>query len=146
MDNKQLSLRIFFIIMSIGAIVFMTYNGFYRIDLPPNESLSQEIRSLIGEEDVIDFRNIKSFEWDRMVIVRPYSDIKKIMKRERIDYIKINTSIETHDDINLIIFVKNNKIVQYVNLERTIEFKLNRSRSCSQDDAIFHIEIGNRSN
>ena len=135
--------NILLIVVSISVFLFIIYNNFYKIELLPRESLSLEIHRLVEEEKYIDFRKIDSFEWDRMVIIRPYGEVAKTLKVENIHNKKIKKNIETQDDINMIIFVNKNEIVQYVNLGRNIDFNLNKSISYLKNDVMFKIDRKN---
>lgn len=91
------------------------------------------INNLYVEEDVIlrsliietvqrskemDFAKLTNFEWDTMYVFTPYSQPKDILQEDNIIAYNSRFNIEINDTINMIGFVKGNKLVRFVELPR----------------------------
>jgi len=75
-------------------------------DIESLELLKKEITS--GKE-LVQFDSLMQFEWESLIILTPYSLPKKVGEKYNIDLTSIeHFAIESRDDINLIVFLKNN--------------------------------------
>lgn len=80
--------------------------------------LRNHIIQTINQEDSIEFTEITNFEWDTMYLFTPYSLPKDAFKLDEIKKYNSEFSIERRDDINMIAFVKFNRLISYVELPR----------------------------
>ena len=70
----------------------------------------------INKSNEIDFDKITNFEWDTMYVFTPYSNPKDILEKDNISTYNSSFIIENSDTINMIGFVKSNKLVGFVEL------------------------------
>lgn len=83
------------------------------------DELLQRITESIQKDNTVDFNEITSFEWDSMYIFGPYTSEQNIK-----DVLGINTfetyNIQYRDDIELIIFIKDQKMVFSLEYPRSL--------------------------
>ncbi|RKD25916.1 hypothetical protein BEP19_03020 [Ammoniphilus oxalaticus] len=81
--------------------------------------LSKAIKEAQSNQDSIEFKEIADFPWDRMFIFPPYTPVETINEELGVSWSKVgSTGIQNRDDINLIVFVKDNKVVRYLEYPR----------------------------
>lgn len=126
----------FIIIVAVSFFAGYNYNR-----LTEDVSLKNKIIQKTKKSDTIDFSQITDFEWDTMYIFTPYSSPKDIFKSNGIKSCKSNFSIEYLDSINMIAFVKSNKLVDYVELPRNYGgVELTSPREVTKESAKFQID------
>jgi hypothetical protein len=107
--------------------------------------LRNHIIKTLGQSDGIDFTNITDFSWDVMFIFPPYSIPIDTFKLNGIKNNNSNYSIEYRDDINMIAFVKLDKVVSFIELSRNYGFKdITKCIKFKRDDAHFKISQQSR--
>lgn len=82
------------------------------------KSIENRILAEISNTKELNFSHYNDFEWDSLIILRPYSNIQLIEKEYNIDLSGVSESIEILDTINLIVFLNNNKATKYAELTR----------------------------
>lgn len=128
-----------FIIMAIVAVSFFAGYNYNR--LIEDVSLKNKIIQKTKESESIDFSQITDFEWETMYIFTPYSSPQNTFKSEGIKSCNFNFSIEYLDSINMIAFVKSNKLVDYVELPRNyVVVELTLPRKVTKESAKFQID------
>jgi len=64
-----------------------------------------------------------NLKWDSLLIVFPYSDVQRIKFSDRINTdILSQTDIQSRDDVCVLVFLKDDKIVSYVEMSREYDF------------------------
>ena len=64
-----------------------------------------------------------NLKWDSLFIVFPYSDVQRIKFSDRINTdILSQTDIQSRDDVCVLVFLKDDKIVSYVEMSREYDF------------------------
>jgi hypothetical protein len=119
--NRRRNLIKKFVIIGIIFIVMlaMLFTVFRRSkDINEDAVLRNHIIEIINQENSIDFNNITNFEWDTMYLFTPDSIPKDIFKMDDIKEYNSTFNIEVRDDINMIAFVKFNRLISYVELPR----------------------------
>ncbi|MFA9421929.1 MAG: hypothetical protein ACERLG_00005 [Sedimentibacter sp.] len=96
------------------------------------------------EKIIIEFKEIVTFDWDRLYILTPYASPEEYAKEQNIEGINlINTDIDINDGNNLLIFVLDKKIVSYVNYPRSKGDFYNSIKyeqdGLTPDEAIFEV-------
>jgi hypothetical protein len=89
----------------------------------------------------IDFSKITDFEWDRMYIFHPYALVDRVFEEEGIKIPNNNFNVEYFDTINMLAFVKGDRLVTFVELPRDIcraQFDKDIMRF-NKEEAKFHI-------
>lgn len=84
-----------------------------------NKELEKSISSAMEKEGVekIDVNSLTDFNWEKAYIFTPYTTQETISEQLGVNY-KDPSNLYYRDDINLIVFLDNNKVVQYVEITR----------------------------
>ncbi|MBB2479410.1 hypothetical protein H5P36_04350 [Bacillus sp. APMAM] len=82
-----------------------------------NKGLEKSINSALEKENVteLDFNSLTEFDWDKAYLITPYSDQQTINKQLGVKF-KDPANMNYRDDIYLLVFLDNNKVVQYVEI------------------------------
>ena len=110
MKTKVLSLLI---IWSLTAC-----NNLFQLN--SDKDLTKIIEAKIKDNpEKISLSNIEDLEYDKLLILEPYSNIEKTEKSLNVDLSNISqNNIHSLDDINLLVFLKNNKSIKISELSR----------------------------
>ena len=84
------------------------------------KSLESLILNELENSKELNLSNYNEFDWDSLIILGPYSNIEKIEMEKNIDLSNVSNSIEMLDNINLIVFLKQGKVVRYSEINRNI--------------------------
>lgn len=103
-----------------------------------NPDLEKSFKEYVHEDTLI-LSDITDFDWDVVFIMEPYTPYETILNEHGISNKKIETNIESLDDIILIIFCKDKQIVQYCNLPRYLFDEYFITSKKEKKDAIFII-------
>lgn len=137
---KVLILSIFSIIALLALVLYLKAKLYTDIQIKEDTSLIKKIELQVGNSTYLDLNTITDFQWDKVHIVTPYSQLKTVFEKNNIKPVNINGSIETNDGINLILFTLNNNIVAYVNLPRKIaDFPSLESKIFDKSKAKFNL-------
>lgn len=135
---KKKYFAIGFIIVLLGSIVLLGINKSKVIK--EDVALRNVIIETVQKSNEIDFAKITSFEWDTVYVFTPYLHPKDILKEEGISTYNSDFKIEYLDSINMIGFVKSNKLVEFVELPRIYgEFDLTNVIKFSKEETKFNI-------
>jgi hypothetical protein len=92
---------------------------------PKNTLFAQHFKEnvdvlLANEKDsVLHIGELTSFEWDSLYIFRPYTPLNEINEKMGFKWTDSRaTQINQSDDFNLLLFIKNNQVVNFVELPR----------------------------
>ncbi|GGH87423.1 hypothetical protein JOD43_003624 [Pullulanibacillus pueri] len=90
----------------------------------------------------IDFESAMSgFEWDKVYIFTPYSTLKQINKAVGYEWLTHKQGIQFRDDINLVAFVKGNKVVYSVEVPRKYgDFKVSSGKALDKSQSVVNIQ------
>lgn len=103
--------------------------------------LNQKISVEITQTKHLNLSNEKSFVWDELIILHPYSSTEMTEKKHTISLRNVNKSIEQLDDINLLVFLKNKKAVKSIELKRNLgDFENSYDTLILQKDANYKLE------
>ena len=80
--------------------------------------LESKISAEIIQKKELNLSNYNEFDWDSLIVISPYSNIQKIANENKLDLANVSKSIESLDNINLIIFLKNKEAVKTCELKR----------------------------
>jgi hypothetical protein len=82
-----------------------------------NKELEKSFSSALNEKRMegIDLNSLTDFDWEKAYVIYPYTPQKEINEKLGFNY-KDPSSIDFRDDIYLIVFLHNNKVVQYVEI------------------------------
>lgn len=105
-----------FILLFLCSLVFWGINKSNKIK--EDVALKNVIIETVEKSNEINFAKITNFEWDKMYIFTPYSIPKDILNNDGISPRNSKFNIEVLDSINMIGFVKSDKLVAFVELPR----------------------------
>lgn len=93
-----------------------------------------------GKVDAIDISTITPFEWEKLFLFSPYSTAEQIFKTLGFSD-DIKSFISYDDGIILFVFVKGNKVVQYLDYPRNPDFySVVRESGYSPSEAVFVLD------
>ncbi|MGD8782670.1 MAG: hypothetical protein PVH88_27405 [Ignavibacteria bacterium] len=132
--------------MRIPAIIFFIFfisacNFTERIR--SDEQLKTKIEEVVlSGEETLNFNDITEFDWNNLVIFTPYSSIEKYGSIFNIDVKPIlYTGMSYRDDVCLLVFLKNNKIINVVEYPRYPgDFSNNEIKKIGSEEAEFEIK------
>ncbi|WP_157243302.1 hypothetical protein [Olleya marilimosa] len=109
-----------------------------------DETLVNKIESEL-KSDKLDFSELNDFEWDKLLILEPYSMIKPIGDSLKLDLKNISENqIGFRESINVLVFIKNGKSIKIAEiLRKNIEFEQLNSFIKKNDAQFFRTENGN---
>ena len=82
--------------------------------------LNQKISAEITQTKHLNLSNEKSFVWDELIILHPYSSTEMTEKKHTISLRNVSKNIEHSDDFNLLVFLKKKKAVKSIELKRNL--------------------------
>lgn len=127
-----------FMLSFLCSLVFISVNRLNKIE--EDVSLKNAIIKTIEKSNEIDFSKITDFEWDKMYIFTPYSSPKDILSEDGISTRNSQFNIEYLDTINMIGFIKSDKLVAFVELPiNYMEAGLTNSIVLSKEETKFKI-------
>ena len=103
------------IFILLTTLLFMT-----SCQLKSDKSLTKIIETKIKDNPTkIDLTLIDKLDYDKLLILEPYTNIEKTQSELNVDLSNINgNQIHLSDGINLIVFLKNNKSIKISELNR----------------------------
>lgn len=126
---------------------------------PLQKSLSEAITTVVKKNTddkppIFKMRRVTPFLWDKLYIFSPYTTSEVINKTLKLKWDKIEcSSIASNDSINLLVFLKDGKVVNYLEHPRNVDFEplarnsdqnhKNIPESFSPDTAVFAITLEN---
>ena len=105
-----------FTLLLLCSLVFLS--GCKSSKIKEDVALKNIIIETVQKSKEIDFTKITNFEWDKMYVFTPYSMPKDILNKDGISISNSEFNIEILDTINMIGFVKSDKLVAFVELPR----------------------------
>ncbi|WP_430786657.1 hypothetical protein VBD025_14380 [Virgibacillus flavescens] len=84
-----------------------------------NNKLASAIETVLedNEEKAIDLTNFADFKWDKAYIFHPYTTQSIIDRQLNVDF-KDPSNMSSRDDIYLLVFLQDEKVVQYAEISR----------------------------
>lgn len=93
-----------------------------------------------GKVEAIDIASITPFEWDKLHLFSPYSTAEQIDKTPGFTD-DIKSFISTDDGIILFVFVKDKKVLQYMDYLKNTDFNaVVNDSGYSQGEAVFILD------
>lgn len=110
----------------IGLLILVSCLFAFKFVTKPNiisedTALKSKIIESVESSKEIDFSKITNFDWDVIYIFTPYSAPKDILSKDGIKTSNSTFKIEVDDSINMIGFVKGDKLVNFVELTRNYD-------------------------
>lgn len=101
----------------LSFLVFLLFVGISCSNVS-DKKLEREINSEIKKTNSLNFSNYKDFQWDSVILLSPYTYIQRVEKENDLDLSGVSKDIEFSDSINLLVFLKDRKMVKYVEITR----------------------------
>lgn len=135
MFKKKLFISLLTIILLTSSyILFIKYNI-----IKENLGLKNQIIKSIESSNYLDLPKITEFDWDTLFTFNPYSNPKDILEDENITTCNKNFDISYDENIVMLGFVKDNKLVEFINLPRIYGHRLDLDSKFKKDASIFKI-------
>ncbi|MGI8892925.1 MAG: hypothetical protein ACR2GN_05635 [Bacteroidia bacterium] len=92
-----------------------------------------------NKELIFRMDTITDFKWDYFIVLPPYTNVQELSNKINVDLNELNeTDIKHSDRINLLVFIKNNKLYKYTEYPRNPDFsRLNSEDFYPPEDAVF---------
>ncbi|PMC33876.1 hypothetical protein CJ195_26005 [Bacillus sp. UMB0899] len=110
--------------------------------VPHNVELGKSINSIVENVNntEISIKTLADFDWDKGFLFTPYSTQKGIDEKLGVHF-KDPSNIDWRDDIYLLVFMEDDKVVQYVEIDRQgADFKLGEKEYLTPSDDVIIIE------
>lgn len=107
-----------------------------------NTELEESISSIVFDKnnDEIDIKSLADFDWDKAFLFEPYTMQEEINERLEINF-NDRSNIGIRDDIYLLVFLNEDKVVQYAEINRQqSDFSLNEKVYLTPSDASINIK------
>jgi hypothetical protein len=100
-------------------LVFVLIVGCSHNDIEHNKGLEKSIYSMVKDRTnkEIEVNSIADFKWDKAYLFEPYSTEEHIEKQLGVKY-EDPSNISRRDDIYLLVFLNEGKVVQYAEINR----------------------------
>jgi hypothetical protein len=133
--------------ISFTLIVLAVLVGIYVFKMRTNSAkLEDKVINTIKKSETIDFSEILDFEWDKLFIIEPYSDVNLLFNKEGISSPNKDYAIKSYDSIYMLAFIYENQLIQYIDLPtQYIAFveKMNNPIKFNNEDSEFNISKEN---
>lgn len=140
MKKKYFAIGFVILLLLLSSTVLGINNSYV---VKEDVDLRNLIIETIQRSNEIDFTELTNFEWDTMYIFTPYTNPKDILEKDSITAYHSKFNIEINDTINMIGFVKSNKLVQFVELPRIYgEMDLTNPIKFNKEETKFNILQG----
>jgi uncharacterized protein YxeA len=107
-----------------------------------NTDLGKSIYSIVADKNnsEISLKSLTSFDWEKAFLFTPYSTQEVLEEQLGVDF-NDPSDIDLRDDIYLLVFMNNEKVVQYVEVERQgADFTIEGKKNLTPSDDLIMIE------
>ncbi|WP_234396931.1 hypothetical protein [Bacillus massiliglaciei] len=108
-----------------------------------NKELEKSFSSIVEEKskNEIDVKSITNFDWEKAYLFTPYTPQESINEQLGVDF-HDRSSIDYRDDIYLLVFLHDDKVVQYAEMDRqqTADFSIGEKEYLTPSNASICIE------
>lgn len=105
----------------VAAVIAVSFGAWWRLGCFLPSSLSAKLSAKAHAQQPFNLREIAEFEWDRVVLLGPYSDratAERALRTKWPEYFLVG--LESSDSFSLIVFAKGSRIVQAQKLVRCL--------------------------
>ncbi|WP_082892554.1 hypothetical protein [Rossellomorea aquimaris] len=128
--------------VSVIVLLFLLLVGCSQSDVQHDTELEEAIYSVVGDQNKseINIRSLTTFDWEKALLFTPYSTQEGIEEQLGFDF-KDPSNIDTRDDIYLLVFLNNDKVVQYIEIARQgTDFSIGEKGYLTPSDNVISIE------
>jgi uncharacterized protein YxeA len=129
--------KITVIILSLLLLV-----GCSQSSVQQNTELEESIYSIVEDKNIseININSKTNFEWDKSFLFEPYTTQESIEEQLGVDF-KDPSKIDIRDDIYLLVFLNENKVVHYAEINRQqSDFFVGENEYLTPTNASIYIE------
>jgi hypothetical protein len=101
----------YFILIVLGIFLLS-----YGLRIRNSSRLKNKVINTIKQSETINFSEVTDFDWDKLYIIQPYSDVNTLLKKDGINSPNKDYAIKLSDSIYMIAFIDDNKLIQYIDL------------------------------
>ncbi|MBN3553665.1 hypothetical protein JYA63_05285 [Fictibacillus nanhaiensis] len=103
--------------IAILILIILLLTGCSRVT--HNTDLENSIQSIVKDKNKVQIKidSLANFEWDKGFLFTPYTTEESMEKQMGVNF-KDRSKIYSRDDIYLLVFLHNEKVVQYVEINR----------------------------
>jgi uncharacterized protein YxeA len=123
-------------------LLLLLLTGYSLFKVQHNTDLGESIYSIVKDENntEISIKLLANFDWEKGYLFTPYSTQKGIDEQLGVHF-NDPSGIDLRDDIYLLVFMDNDKVVQYVEMERqAADFTLGGKEYITPSDDVIIIE------
>ena len=101
----------------IFSLLFLV--GCNQSNVQNNTELEESIDSIVEDKNnsEVSLESLANFNWDKAILFIPYTTQESINEQLGVDF-KDPSSIDMRDDIYLLVFLNDSKVVQYAEINR----------------------------
>ncbi|MQR94168.1 hypothetical protein [Fictibacillus phosphorivorans] len=101
----------------ISILILQLLTGCSRVT--HNTDLENSIQTIVKDKNKsqVNIDSLANFEWDKGYLFPPYTAEESMEKKMGVNF-KDRSNINSRDDIYLLVFLNNEKVVQYVEMYR----------------------------
>lgn len=125
------------IILSLLLLVACSQNSVQH-----NTELEESISSIVVDENKseINIKSLADFDWDKAFLFTPYTTQEGINEQLGVDF-KDPSNMDSRDDIYLLVFLNDGKVVQYAEINRQqSDFSISEKEYLTPSNASINIE------
>ncbi|WP_026674023.1 hypothetical protein [Alkalihalobacterium bogoriense] len=107
-----------------------------------HKALETSIYSIVEDQnsEEVEVQSLTDFEWDKAFLFQPYTSNDGIIETLGVDF-KDPSNIEMREDIYLLVFLHENNVVHYVEIDRQrCSFSLGENEYITPTDDLIFIE------
>jgi len=135
------------LIKRVGIVLFsfLLLTGCNDSNIKRNTEFEQDIQSALimvsdNSDSEIYINALVNFEWDKAFLIKPYTSQEEIKEQVGVKF-KDQSNISSRDDIYLLIFLNQDKVIQYVEIDRLkTSFSLGDKEYLTPSNDVIYIE------
>lgn len=107
-----------------------------------NQKLEESIQSAVNKENTqeLDLKSLTDFDWDKAFLFPPYT-VQETIDEQLGTKFKDPSNMDKRDDIFLLVFMKDNKVVQYTEISReSADVTIGKRQYLTPSNDLIHIE------
>ncbi|SES44993.1 hypothetical protein [Psychrobacillus sp. OK032] len=124
----------------IFSLLFLV--GCSKNSVQQNTELEESIHSIVEDKNIseININDLTNFDWDKAFLFAPYTTQESLEEQLRVNF-KDPSKLDIRDDIYLLVFLNNNKVVHYTEINRQqSDFSLGEQEYLTPSNAFINIE------
>ncbi|KGR85537.1 hypothetical protein [Lysinibacillus odysseyi] len=131
--------------LGIVLFSFLLLSGCNGSDIKRSTELEKEFHSAINtvsdnRDSEVYIKTLANFKWDKAFLINPYTSQEEIEKQISVTF-KDPSNINSRDDIYLLIFLHQGKVIQYAEIDRLkSSLSLGEKAYLTPSDDVIYIE------